>query len=346
MPGAWPATTPRPLLGYGLFWGLFISQLMVLFVLTIFVMGMVARWQCGRAGEKADPAAIPARHEARAGVRGATPRRTLGGPAAAGGPPHRAPPAPDRPADAAPMAADDNYGVGSGRGRHPACATAPRTPAPRPPPRPSGTPTAPPSSSPPTPPSGRRPRTPAPSSAPSSSTTRPTSATPRPASTGPPPPAARTSDTAAARAIALLAPVRPTARIDRPSADTAETLLRSWLHAAAVDGRPSATCTAGPRAPSVQDAGTDPPYQPQGRPRRRGRTGGRAHRAPRTPGHGPGVDEPVPSPPLPVNIREACTPNRTDALALDSFVHEGGTLYVVGESIEDPRTRTQARCRC
>jgi hypothetical protein len=39
-----------------------------------------------------------------------------------------------------------------------------------------------------------------------------------------------------------------------------------------------------------------------------------------------------------VNIREACTPNRNDALALDSFVHEQGTLYVVGESIEDPRT--------
>ncbi|MFQ6200529.1 type IV secretory system conjugative DNA transfer family protein, partial [Streptomyces sp. NPDC000405] len=43
-----------------------------------------------------------------------------------------------------------------------------------------------------------------------------------------------------------------------------------------------------------------------------------------------------------VNIREACTPNRSDALALDSFVAEGGTLYVVGESIEDPRTNPGA----
>jgi hypothetical protein len=39
-----------------------------------------------------------------------------------------------------------------------------------------------------------------------------------------------------------------------------------------------------------------------------------------------------------VHIREACTPNRTDALTLDSFVNEGGTLYVVGEAIEDPKT--------
>lgn len=37
-----------------------------------------------------------------------------------------------------------------------------------------------------------------------------------------------------------------------------------------------------------------------------------------------------------VHIREACTPNRADALVLDSFAREGGTLYVVGESIEDP----------
>ncbi|CAM5227091.1 hypothetical protein SALBM217S_09086 [Streptomyces griseoloalbus] len=42
-----------------------------------------------------------------------------------------------------------------------------------------------------------------------------------------------------------------------------------------------------------------------------------------------------------VNVREACTPDRTDALS-HPFVQEGGTLYVVGESIEDPRTRPGA----
>ena len=47
-----------------------------------------------------------------------------------------------------------------------------------------------------------------------------------------------------------------------------------------------------------------------------------------------------------VNIREACTPNRTDALTLDSFVDEGGTLFVVGEAIEDPKSpKAPARCR-
>jgi hypothetical protein len=43
-----------------------------------------------------------------------------------------------------------------------------------------------------------------------------------------------------------------------------------------------------------------------------------------------------------VNIRESCTPHRTDTLTLDSFVHETGTLYVVGESIEDPRAEPGA----
>jgi hypothetical protein len=43
-----------------------------------------------------------------------------------------------------------------------------------------------------------------------------------------------------------------------------------------------------------------------------------------------------------VNVRNACTPHRTDALALDSFINEGGTLYLVGESIEDPRTNPGA----
>jgi hypothetical protein len=40
------------------------------------------------------------------------------------------------------------------------------------------------------------------------------------------------------RAVALLAPVRPPSRLDAAVADTAETLLRCWLHAAALDDRP------------------------------------------------------------------------------------------------------------
>ncbi|MBW5425123.1 type VI secretion protein, partial [Streptomyces sp. BG9H] len=39
LPGAWPETPPAQLSGYGLFWGLFIGQLMVLVVLAVFVVG-------------------------------------------------------------------------------------------------------------------------------------------------------------------------------------------------------------------------------------------------------------------------------------------------------------------
>ncbi|MER5522809.1 type VI secretion protein, partial [Streptomyces sp. NPDC002763] len=47
--GAWPDTPPSQLSGWGLFWGLFIAQLMILFVLTMFALGTVARWRAGRA---------------------------------------------------------------------------------------------------------------------------------------------------------------------------------------------------------------------------------------------------------------------------------------------------------
>ena len=47
MTAAWPDTPAGELSGYGLFWGLFIGQLMVLMVLTVFVMGVVTRWRAG-----------------------------------------------------------------------------------------------------------------------------------------------------------------------------------------------------------------------------------------------------------------------------------------------------------
>ncbi|MDX3645830.1 type VI secretion protein, partial [Streptomyces sp. MB09-02B] len=57
LPAAWPDTPAAQLSGYGLFWGLFISQLMVLLVLTVFTMGTLARWRAVRAREKAARAA-------------------------------------------------------------------------------------------------------------------------------------------------------------------------------------------------------------------------------------------------------------------------------------------------
>lgn len=52
IPGAWPEAEPTRLSGYGLFWGLLIGQLMILFVLTVFVMGTLARWRAVRARRK------------------------------------------------------------------------------------------------------------------------------------------------------------------------------------------------------------------------------------------------------------------------------------------------------
>ncbi|HEY9438086.1 MAG TPA: type VI secretion protein, partial [Streptomyces sp.] len=46
--GAWPDTPAEQLSGYGLFWGLFIGELMVLVVLTVFVLGVLARWRLVR----------------------------------------------------------------------------------------------------------------------------------------------------------------------------------------------------------------------------------------------------------------------------------------------------------
>ncbi|MFD7681817.1 type VI secretion protein, partial [Streptomyces sp. NPDC060187] len=57
LPGAWPDTPAAQLSGYGLFWGLFIGQLMVLLVLSVFVMGTVARWRAGRARRRAEAVA-------------------------------------------------------------------------------------------------------------------------------------------------------------------------------------------------------------------------------------------------------------------------------------------------
>src|SRR5882757_634517 len=57
--GAWPDTPADQLSGWGLFWGLFIGQLMLLVVITVFVIGPVARWRAGRVRRGAK-AAVPA----------------------------------------------------------------------------------------------------------------------------------------------------------------------------------------------------------------------------------------------------------------------------------------------
>lgn len=146
------------------------------------------------------------------------------------------------------------------------------------------------------------------------------------------------ADRAAARAGALLAPVRPQARVDSATADIAETLLRCWLHAAAIDGRPFRQvhrwALGGNAHEPVRLLRTHPKAAPglagllesalTGHPERREMAQELTVRA-----FGALSS---------VHVREACTPNRADALALDSFADEGGSLYVVGEAIETPRS--------
>ncbi|MEU9164905.1 type VI secretion protein, partial [Streptomyces sp. NPDC048424] len=63
IPAAWPDTDPSALSGWGLFWGLFVSQLLVLFVLTVFAIGVIARTKSRRALPKQptpNPPAPPA----------------------------------------------------------------------------------------------------------------------------------------------------------------------------------------------------------------------------------------------------------------------------------------------
>ncbi|MFJ4872510.1 type VI secretion protein [Streptomyces sp. NPDC088757] len=149
-------------------------------------------------------------------------------------------------------------------------------------------------------------------------------------------------ETAQARAAALLAPVRPHSRLDAATADTAETLLRCWLHAAAVDGRPFRQVH---RWAQGSDA-HEPVRILRSHPRAVSGLAGLLESAltahPESRRLAQELTARAFSAFSTIHIREACTPNRTDSLALASFLSEGATLYVVGESIEDPRTHPGA----
>ncbi|MDJ0345121.1 TraM recognition domain-containing protein [Streptomyces sp. H10-C2] len=148
---------------------------------------------------------------------------------------------------------------------------------------------------------------------------------------------------AATRAAALLAPLRPTSSLDSMTFAAAETLLRCWLHAAGVDGLPfrqvhrwAAGGAAGGEAVRIlRTARTAAPGWSgelesilHAHPERRDAAQALIHR---------GL-ECLNS----IHIRDACNPGRVGALDLESFVAERGSLYVVGEAIEDPRARPGA----
>ncbi|MFJ8362194.1 type IV secretory system conjugative DNA transfer family protein [Streptomyces sp. NPDC093984] len=388
--GAWPDTPPDQLSGYGLFWGLFIGELMVLFVLTVFAIGTVARWKAVRVRRKAEAAAGGPHVDVAVGPRGETAGRPHGdlvvGPrgetawrpqgavpdVAAGSLTAAAPdsaPYPAAPPAAAPL--PEHLGA-----RQPTPATGPVpvtagveqalpvVPALAAP----GTPA-------PTPGTGRTPsvvlggpdvRRPVATQAVHDAEGPALVITSSPAlwaetkdaraKLGPvllydpshlcdtparlhwsPSAGCEDKATAAARAVALLAPVRPTARIDQAVADVAETLLRSYLHAAAIEGRTIRHLHRWAQGTQVQEAVRALRTNPKASSGTAGELEAALTSHPERRDMAQELTARALSSLFTVNIREACTPNRNDSLALDSFVNEGGTLYVVGESIEDPR---------
>ncbi|MEU1304992.1 type VI secretion protein [Streptomyces shenzhenensis] len=361
IPGAWPHTPPGQLSGYGLFWGLFISQLMVLFVLTVFTIGTVARWRVGRARRRyakhtTATAPVPAMAEP-------APERTRE-------------PAPEPPREQTPERAPEPAPTRPPEPRH-------EVPEPRSEPQPQEAPAA------LTADGGRTggwetPRTeravlyadPPTRQATAAQAVRdaegpvlvvtsnpalwaetkdaraklgpthvydPTHSCDTPARLHwPPTTGCEDQQTARHRAAALLAPVRPTAKLDQALADTAETLLRSCLHAAAIDGRTIRHVHRWTQGTQVQDAVRILRTNPKAAPGAAGELEAALTAHPERRDMAQELTSRALAALFTVNIREACTPNRSDALALDSFVAEGGTLYVVGESIEDPRTNPGA----
>ncbi|WP_030157142.1 hypothetical protein [Streptomyces sp. NRRL S-244] len=361
VPGAWPDTDPSALSGWGLFWGLFISQLLILFVLTIFVMGVIARTKS---------------------------RRTKPGP----------PPVPAAAADSAPPAFEAWGSGGSAPGNSAPTIPPPTEPHLLPGPHHASTlpipaPTAHPAptefeargpggSAPGTggrndstvghmaygPPARRHPLALQALAAAEGSALVVTSSPALWAETkdaraklGPvllydpshlcdtparmhwnPADACADRDTAAARAIALLAPVRPQARMDAAIADTAETLLRSWLQAAALDDRPFKQLHRWAQGNSAQDPVRILRTHPQAAPGAAGELESALTAHPERREQAQHLTARALSCLTSIHIREACNPNRTDALTLASFVAEGGTLYLVGESLEDLRTHPGA----
>ncbi|MFI8433494.1 type IV secretory system conjugative DNA transfer family protein [Streptomyces sp. NPDC079020] len=387
LPGAWPHTPPAQLSGYGLFWGLFIGELMVLLVLTVFVLGVVARGRAVRQRRREERMGLVHDTPAPSSVRGG--RRPEGKEAPATPVPTEAPaaPVPTEHAPAEPAtapaataftpstAANTPTAATEAAPAAPTVHTAPAAPAAPMPHTPLAQP-APPTVLP-------SPRAPFLLYAPAA-TRRPTVVQAIRDADGPvlvvtsdPTVWAETKDArgklgpvhvydpghlcdtpsrlhwspttgceqpevAATRAAALLAPVRPQARIDAATADTAQTLLQCWLHAAAVDGRPFRQVHRWALGGSAHE----PVRLLRTHPKAASGLAGLLESAftayPERREVAQELTVRALSALSSVHIREACTANRADSLALESFGAEGGTLYAVGDPIEDPRHRPGA----
>ncbi|MFE5809377.1 type VI secretion protein [Streptomyces sp. NPDC056491] len=375
IPAAWPDTDPAALSGWGLFWGLFVSQLLVMFVLTVFAIGVIARTKSRRALSKQPPAEPPTPPPFQPRAPEATPAPPAFEPRESGATP--APPAfqsRESGADPAPPAfeargsggsapsgsaapVDEAYRYGFGYAPRPMAPTATATPTPGTPPAltyagPNDRFHA---------AAHRIAETEGAALVVTSSPTLWAETKDARAKLGPvllydpshlcdtparmhwnPAEGCADRDTAAARAIALLAPVRPQARMDAAVADTAETLLRSWLQAVALDDRPFKLLHRWTQGNSAQDPVRILRTHPQAAPGAAGELESALTAHPERRELAQNLTARALSCLTSIHIREACNPNRTDALTLASFVTEGGTLYLVGEPLEDPRTHPGA----
>ncbi|OWA09491.1 type VI secretion protein [Streptomyces sp. CS227] len=148
--------------------------------------------------------------------------------------------------------------------------------------------------------------------------------------------------TATARSVALLAPVRPHSPLDAAVADTAQTLLRCFLHAAETAGKGIKHLHRWSQGSQLQEAVTILRTHP------RAAAGSAGELESALTAHPVRRDQALQllgktvASLSSVHIRNACVPNRTDTTAVESFVTEGGTLYVVGESVEDPKSHPGA----
>ncbi|MFH8347011.1 type VI secretion protein [Streptomyces sp. NPDC018045] len=364
---AWPDTPAAQLSGYGLFWGILISELLVLVVLTVFALGTITRYRAVRANRRAGPE--------RAGwdgdtAQGATTSST--GPEAATTPP--AAPATAQPAPAAPAPPYGVTGASSGPPAVPgtpdtATATAQPTPTPQPAQAAPAAPGPVPGSAPVLHYGTDRRQAGALAAAAITAAEGPlVVATTDPAlwadtkdgraKLGPlltydpqhlvdtparmrwsPTSGCEDIGTAAARAAALLTPVRPVGALDSAVADAATALLRCWLHAAAVDGRPFRQLH---RWAHAKGAAHEPVRILRTNQKASAGQAGELESVLTAHAERRDAAQELVSRTLAslssIHIRDACNPARSDALLLESFIDEGGTLYVVGESIEDPRT--------
>ncbi|MFI1361000.1 TraM recognition domain-containing protein [Streptomyces sp. NPDC020898] len=348
VPGAWPQTPAAQLSGWGLFWGLFIGQLMILFVMTIFVVGTLARWKAVRATRRATRAQAP--HEIPVPVQRTEEPRAEAEKAPEAEMPQEpekapevekaleeAPPAPPKVFSTPPVATDGKrvggwetifYGTPDTR-------TLTATQAVQ---------------------DAEGPALILTSNPTLWQETKDARAKLGPVLLYDPahlcdtparlhwPPTTGCEDkpTAAARATALLTPVRPTAKIDQTTTETAETLLRSYLHAAAIDARTIRHVHRWAQGTHVQEAVRILRTHPKAAPGAAGELEAALTAHPERRDIAQELTIRALAALSTVNIREACAANRSDALSLDSFIDEGGTLYVVGEPIEDPRTNPGA----